>query len=235
MTLLEFARFLRHNFRYLVLLPLLGLVVAAGYAYLQPVVYQSVATGIVVAGDNTSVGGAMSGHAPGQAAVQHKTFNADNAVGLSQVLVGDVAVEDALQPTNEPNLYVLTSGRVPSNPSEMVGSKRMRALIEKLAENYFVITDAPPILAVIDAPLLAASTDGVVRARCGRLRRHPGRRGRSQNQPGHATCGSTDTPAPHRCPAHQVAAAARGWPGRSRRCGGPARAIRRGCNRGGPR
>lgn len=94
--------------------------------------------------------------------VQHKTFNADNAVGLSQVLVGDVAVEDALQPTNEPNLYVLTSGRAPSNPSEMVGSKRMRALIEKLAENYFVITDAPPVLAVTDAPLLAASTDGVV-------------------------------------------------------------------------
>lgn len=94
--------------------------------------------------------------------VQHKSFNADNAVGLSQVLVGDVSVDDALQPTNQPNLFVLTAGRVPANPSEMVGSRRMKTLIEALSKKYFVITDAPPVLAVTDAGLLAAASDGVV-------------------------------------------------------------------------
>lgn len=94
--------------------------------------------------------------------VQHKTFVADNAVGLSQVLVKDVTLEDALQPTNEPNLKVLTSGRVPANPSEMVGSRRMKALLDDLARDYFVIIDAPPILAVTDAGLLTAAADGAV-------------------------------------------------------------------------
>lgn len=94
--------------------------------------------------------------------VQHKTFNADAAVGLSQVLVGDIVIEDALQPTNEPNLFLLTAGRVPSNPSEMVGSRRMKSLLSTLSESYFVVVDAPPVLAVTDAPLLSASTDGVV-------------------------------------------------------------------------
>ncbi|MHA6513114.1 tyrosine-protein kinase domain-containing protein [Tessaracoccus sp. Z1128] len=94
--------------------------------------------------------------------VQHQIFGADNAVGLSQVLVGDVSVEDALQQTNEPNLMVLTSGKVPANPSEMVGSRRMKTLLAGLAKHYFVITDAPPILAVTDAGLLTAATDGAV-------------------------------------------------------------------------
>ena len=94
--------------------------------------------------------------------VQHKIFNADNEVGLSQVLVGDVSVDDALQPTNQPNLYVLTAGRVPANPSEMVGSRRMKSLVEALSKRYFVITDAPPVLAVTDAGLLANASDGVV-------------------------------------------------------------------------
>lgn len=94
--------------------------------------------------------------------VQHTIFGADNAIGLSQVLVGDVSVEDALQRTSEPNLMVLTSGKVPANPSEMVGSRRMKTLLASLSKHYFVITDAPPILAVTDAGLLTASTDGAV-------------------------------------------------------------------------
>ena len=94
--------------------------------------------------------------------VQHKNFNADNAVGLSQVLVGDVSLDDALQPTSQPNLYVLTAGRVPANPSEMVGSRRMRTLLDSLTKKYFVITDAPPVLSVTDAGLLSTAVDGVV-------------------------------------------------------------------------
>ena len=66
MTLLEFVRFLRHNVRLIALMTLIGLAAAAGYAYLQPVVYESSATGIVVAGDASTVGGAMSGTALAQ-------------------------------------------------------------------------------------------------------------------------------------------------------------------------
>lgn len=104
--------------------------------------------------------------------VQHEIFAADNAVGLSQVLVGDLSVEDALQRTSEPNLLILTSGKVPANPSELVGSRRMKALLARLAKHYFVITDAPPILAVTDAGLLTASTDGALLvARVGKTHR----------------------------------------------------------------
>ena len=94
--------------------------------------------------------------------VQHKNFRSDAAVGLSQVLIGDVTLEDALQATSEPNLRILTSGKVPANPSETVGSRRMRELIATLSRSAFVIIDAPPMLAVTDAGLLAAATDGAV-------------------------------------------------------------------------
>lgn len=94
--------------------------------------------------------------------VQHKNFRSDAAVGLSQVLIGDVTLEDSLQATSEPNLRNLTSGKVPANPSEMVGSRRMRELIATLSRSAFVIIDAPPMLAVTDAGLLAAATDGAV-------------------------------------------------------------------------
>ena len=94
--------------------------------------------------------------------VQHKIFRSDAAVGLSQVLIGDATVDDALQATSEPNLRILTSGKVPANPSEMVGSRRMRELISSLSRSSFVIIDAPPMLAVTDAGLLSAATDGAV-------------------------------------------------------------------------
>ncbi|MHA6523084.1 tyrosine-protein kinase domain-containing protein [Tessaracoccus sp. G1721] len=94
--------------------------------------------------------------------VQHQNFRSDAAVGLSQVLIGDVSLNDALQATSEPNLRILTSGKVPANPSEMVGSRRMRELIASLSRTAFVIIDAPPMLAVTDAGLLAAATDGAV-------------------------------------------------------------------------
>ena len=66
MTLLEFVRFLRHSARVIAVTTLIGVAAAAGYAFLQPVVYQSTATGIVVAGDSSTVGGAMSGSALAQ-------------------------------------------------------------------------------------------------------------------------------------------------------------------------
>lgn len=95
--------------------------------------------------------------------MQHTAFGIDSHVGLSQVLAGDVSLEDALNPTDVPGLRVLVAGRIPPNPSELLGSVRMHNLIARLTKaGYFVILDAPPLLAVTDAGLLATSTDGVI-------------------------------------------------------------------------
>jgi len=89
-------------------------------------------------------------------------FDLDSSVGLTQVLAGTATLADALQPTDKSGLYVLTAGQVPPNPSELLGSKRMHQLIEKLSETHRVILDAPPLLPVTDAALLTASADGAV-------------------------------------------------------------------------
>lgn len=84
----------------------------------------------------------------------------DGSVGLTQVLSGDVTLDEALQEVDQEGLTVLTAGRIPPNPSELLGSQRMHALIEELSRDSFVILDAPPLLPVTDAGLLAAQADG---------------------------------------------------------------------------
>ncbi|WP_392544993.1 polysaccharide biosynthesis tyrosine autokinase [Oryzobacter telluris] len=83
-------------------------------------------------------------------------------VGLSQLLSGQVRLKDVLQDTDQPNLKFIAAGRVPPNPSELLGSQRMHALVDHLAKDHLVILDAPPLLAVTDAGLLAAMTDGAL-------------------------------------------------------------------------
>lgn len=91
-----------------------------------------------------------------------KTFDVDGDVGLTQVLTGSVLVAEALAETSQPNLVVLPAGRIPPNPSELVGSRRMQNLISSLGETRMVVIDAPPLLPVTDAGLLAASADGAL-------------------------------------------------------------------------
>lgn len=86
----------------------------------------------------------------------------DGSVGLSEVLSGQVSVMDALRQTDTPGLLVLPAGNVPPNPSEMVGSASMKSLIDALADEYFVIIDAPPVLPVTDAALLSMAVDGTI-------------------------------------------------------------------------
>ncbi|MSS44848.1 polysaccharide biosynthesis tyrosine autokinase [Cutibacterium sp. WCA-380-WT-3A] len=95
--------------------------------------------------------------------VQHKVFGAEAGVGLSQVLAGDVSLDDALMKTETKRLQVLSAGRIPPNPSELLGSQRMKdLLIELRSRGYFVVIDAPPLLAVTDAGLLGTITDGTI-------------------------------------------------------------------------
>jgi capsular exopolysaccharide synthesis family protein len=83
--------------------------------------------------------------------------------GLTTALVGAADVNDLLQPWGDGNLYVLTSGRIPPNPSELLGSDEMKSLIERLEEVFdSIIIDAPPLLPVTDAAVLAQHVSGVV-------------------------------------------------------------------------
>ncbi|MBU5594385.1 CpsD/CapB family tyrosine-protein kinase [Amphibacillus sp. MSJ-3] len=93
----------------------------------------------------------------------HYTFKVDNRRGLSSVLVGEDALEEALQQSDITNLDLLSSGPIPPNPSELLGSKKMRQLIEKAKNIYdLVIFDSPPVLAVTDAQILANDVDGTL-------------------------------------------------------------------------
>lgn len=91
-----------------------------------------------------------------------REFGVDGEVGLSQLLAGSVDLADALQDSGTDLLTVLPAGQVPPNPSELLGSRRMKELVEELSRQYFVIIDAPPVLAVTDAQLLSRHADGAI-------------------------------------------------------------------------
>lgn len=83
--------------------------------------------------------------------------------GLTTALVGAADVNDLLQHWGEDSLYVLASGQIPPNPSELLGSEEMKNLISRLEQAFdTVIVDAPPLLPVTDAAVLAQHVGGVV-------------------------------------------------------------------------
>ncbi|MFC4100422.1 CpsD/CapB family tyrosine-protein kinase [Paenibacillus xanthanilyticus] len=93
----------------------------------------------------------------------HHTFKLSNRFGLSSLLTRQVDLASAVQETAVPNLSVITSGPIPPNPSEMVASGRMSALIEELRGQFdIILIDTPPMLAVTDAQIIATKCDGVV-------------------------------------------------------------------------
>jgi capsular exopolysaccharide synthesis family protein len=94
----------------------------------------------------------------------HKTIGLHNETGLSHLLVGQARVREVVQRTSEPNLVVITAGRTPPNPSELLSSERMYSFLANLATGPFdwVIVDTPPVLAVTDAVIIAPRVSGVV-------------------------------------------------------------------------
>jgi len=95
--------------------------------------------------------------------MQSTLYDLRGGVGLTDVLSGRVALSDALQaPTASTHLRVLGAGRVPPNPSELLGSRTMRELVDALSGVATVILDAPPLLSVTDAAILGTIADGVV-------------------------------------------------------------------------
>lgn len=94
-----------------------------------------------------------------------KVFTGKLNLGLVNYLAANIPFDDIIQPTEVPNLSVVLSGPIPPNPSELLASDRMKHLIEEIRGKFaFVIFDSPPVLAVTDAIVLAASADGVVLA-----------------------------------------------------------------------
>jgi capsular exopolysaccharide synthesis family protein len=84
-------------------------------------------------------------------------------VGVTTVLLGQVTLDEALQPYGDLPLEVLACGRVPPNPSELLSSDRMQQLLANLRERTdVIIIDAPPLLPVTDAAVLARVADGAV-------------------------------------------------------------------------
>jgi capsular exopolysaccharide synthesis family protein len=93
----------------------------------------------------------------------HKLFGLQNTRGLSTALLHGLPLADLAQPTATPGLSVLTSGPLPPNPAELVGSKRMRELFESAVKDFdLVLCDSPPVISVTDGIALAAQCDGVV-------------------------------------------------------------------------
>ena len=94
---------------------------------------------------------------------QHKLFGLDNRQGLSVALVQDQDYRDYVKETAVPGVKVLTGGPIPPNPAELVGSKRMKRLIDEASEQFdLVLIDTPPIIAVTDAAIIAQEVDGVI-------------------------------------------------------------------------
>ena len=105
--------------------------------------------------------------------VLHDVFHVDREPGLSNVLLGATPFEKAVRPvrlTENSTLDFLTSGVFPPNPADLLGSERMRSLLERLENEYdVIILDAPPLNVVTDAALLGTNADGVILiARAGR-------------------------------------------------------------------
>lgn len=87
----------------------------------------------------------------------------EGGVGLTDVLIGRVDVADALQKWGTTDLYVLPSGQIPPNPSELLGSAAMDQVLASLGEYFdYVLIDAPPLLLVTDAAVVGSKTRGVI-------------------------------------------------------------------------
>ncbi|KPJ59977.1 MAG: hypothetical protein AMJ46_08505 [Latescibacteria bacterium DG_63] len=89
--------------------------------------------------------------------------------GLTDVLSGKAVLDDVITSTSVDGLFLVGTGTLPPNPSEMLGSLRMRQVIAELAAKFeFVLFDSPPVLPISDAAALGARVDGVLMvARCG--------------------------------------------------------------------
>lgn len=93
----------------------------------------------------------------------HKFFNMDNNWGLTNLLVDNLDVSNIVRSTKINGLWLVPSGPIPTNPSELLGSKPMKDFLKKASAQYdTVLLDVPPVIPVTDAVVLASLVDGVL-------------------------------------------------------------------------
>ena len=93
----------------------------------------------------------------------HKIFSKSLSIGLSNCLTETVLLSEICQKTEIKGLFVLTSGELPPNPNELLGSKRMALLMNEIKKGFdIVIIDTPPVTVVSDALVLATQSDGII-------------------------------------------------------------------------
>lgn len=93
----------------------------------------------------------------------HYTFHTTNTVGLTNLLTRKASLKEVVKLAEQENLYIVTCGPIPPNPSELLGSRTMETVIHEVLNEFdIVIFDAPPVLAVTDAQILANKADGTI-------------------------------------------------------------------------
>lgn len=93
----------------------------------------------------------------------HRKFGLVNQIGLTSILLEKKKLQDCIKTINLPNLFIITSGPVPPNPAELLGTRSMKSLLAQLKDTFdVVLIDAPPVLAVTDAQVLGALCDRVM-------------------------------------------------------------------------
>lgn len=94
---------------------------------------------------------------------QQKIFLLENYKGLSNIIAENLPLDNVINKTKIANLDVITSGPLPPNPAEMLGSTRMKNFIQEIDSMYdIVLFDSPPVNSVADASILSTAVDGVV-------------------------------------------------------------------------
>lgn len=93
----------------------------------------------------------------------HQMMEVNNRKGLTTLITKGATAQEVIMSTKIQNLYVLPSGPIPPNPSELLGSKMMTSVMEALVKKFdLILFDTPPVLAVTDAQVLSNRCDGVV-------------------------------------------------------------------------
>ncbi|MCK4445465.1 MAG: CpsD/CapB family tyrosine-protein kinase, partial [Candidatus Marinimicrobia bacterium] len=95
--------------------------------------------------------------------ILHKVFDVPRSPGLVHGIMEDIDYSDIIQRTGVSNLYLITSGEVPPNPSELLASQRLKNLLEKVKNEFdIILMDSPPVVAVTDASILSKVADGLL-------------------------------------------------------------------------
>ena len=93
----------------------------------------------------------------------HKVFELSNTYGMAEILLSGEGYSKALNKTESPNLFVITAGKIPSNPSELLYSNAMKNLIDSMKQEFdYIFIDAPAVVPVTDAAIMSTYVDGTI-------------------------------------------------------------------------